>query len=612
MAITAPPASLDDAVLSHYRLVAPVMEANFGNIPIVWTTYSRRDPHAVATWHQQCFGHYSHLSAEHLQHLVSIGAQEFFSWFPIAEDPERCRFLRFLLEAPNVPKSMLVEAAHALRQELLSDGRESLPLLASGDGITLWVPVADGPDYTQARTYCHLIAARLIAKHPNLVSLAPNTHVDGCVHLHVSSNAVGRCSIMPYSIHHQGRHVAMPLEWDEVSEQNLHTPSIENFAARFAERGDLFGAQVAAIKALPLPAEPKESSIMAAGAGSSRNAKGDDIRAVIAVLSDGVPRTIQELQKEIAARKLIKAPSLNSLAAALISFIERLESKGRKPPIIQDFDKRYRLNQPPDNWPLQPWTEPTLSDEMQKVVDRLRATSKGDQPTAFEQAVCDALAALNFSAVHVGGKKAPDGYIDAPLGTLGYRVMIECKSGDADHPNIWEAAKFKDQYGAQYCMLVAPFVGDERFIREESQTHGVSTWSLGDLITALTYEFTPLELEACFAPGVAAYDVLTDLKWSRRHGQVKDLKIMAQIIQSSGWVTQRAALEAGSSKDAPLLTEDAAMLLVDQYLAAQNCKASCTREQVRLAFEYLTNPLVGVAVWTDATKTAIVVVSPPQ
>ena len=86
----------------------------------------------------------------------------------------------------------------------------------------------------------------------------------------------------------------------------------------------------------------------------------------------------------------------------------------------------------------------------------MHATGNGDDPTAYEVAVCDAFAALGFLSTHVGGKGAPDGYADAPLGTLGYRVMLECKSGTAAKvsPDVFEASKFKDGYNAQYCALV--------------------------------------------------------------------------------------------------------------------------------------------------------------
>ena len=105
-----------------------------------------------------------------------------------------------------------------------------------------------------------------------------------------------------------------------------------------------------------------------------------------------------------------------------------------------------------------------------------------------------------------------------------------------------------------------------------------------------------------------AADKLTDILWSRDPCQSKRVQITAQIVRSAGWTTQCAAAQAGSPADSPLLTEDAAMLLVDQELAGQGAHVNCTREEVRLAFEWLTNPLVGSATWTP-DKNAIVITS---
>ena len=76
---------------------------------------------------------------------------------------------------------------------------------------------------------------------------------------------------------------------------------------------------------------------------------------------------------------------------------------------------------------------------------------------------------------------------------------------------------------------------------------------------------------------------------------------------------RKAAAAQGKPQDAPRLTVDAAMLLVDQRLAQLNSRAVCTREEVQSAFEYLTNPRPGVAVWADAqVKDAVVIVRPPR
>ena len=48
------------------------------------------------------------------------------------------------------------------------------------------------------------------------------------------------------------------------------------------------------------------------------------------------------------------------------------------------------------------------------------------------------------------------------------------------------------------------------------------------------------------------------------------------------------------------------MLLVDQELAAQGAQVNCAREEVRLAFAWLTNPLVNIAVWSNDNSSIVI------
>ncbi|MGP6188570.1 MAG: hypothetical protein ACLPSH_00510 [Vulcanimicrobiaceae bacterium] len=63
--------------------------------------------------------------------------------------------------------------------------------------------------------------------------------------------------------------------------------------------------------------------------------------------------------------------------------------------------------------------------------------------------------------------------------------------------------------------------------------------------------------------------------------------------------------------EAPHLTVDAAMLLVDRALQGAGSSQGCTREEVESAFAHLADPLVASAVWLDPQRTAIVILSPP-
>ena len=93
---------------------------------------------------------------------------------------------------------------------------------------------------------------------------------------------------------------------------------------------------------------------------------------------------------------------------------------------------------------------------------------------------------FGFATVHVGGNDAPDGYADALLGELTYRVMLECKLSSADHIthsySVSEAAKYRDTYHAAFCALIAPTFNAELAFVSELRTHGVAAWTTDDLV----------------------------------------------------------------------------------------------------------------------------------
>jgi len=186
--------------------------------------------------------------------------------------------------------------------------------------------------------------------------------------------------------------------------------------------------------------------------------------------------------------------------------------------------------------------------------------------------------------------------------------MLECKTAKVDviRPHVYEAAKYREAFGAQYCTIIGPaFAKDEEF-DSELQTHQVSAWTVDDLAALLQMHANPYEMRDLFAPGVVS-DRIMDVAWRRGHGEAKRVHITAQIIAESGWQTQCAAAHGGSPANAPLLTEDAAMLMVDTALAAQGCHVNCSRDDVRAAFSWLTSPLVARAVWADEGHVAIAV-----
>ena len=339
--------------------------------------------------------------------------------------------------------------------------------------------------------------------------------------------------------------------------------------------------------------------------------RGHVITATIAVLADGLPRTAEEICAAALARGLVPAgTSRRYVYTALIEYIARAKGHDRKPLIVQDRDRRFRANHTPDPWPTPAdFALPAPSAASLAALERARATSLAKDPDAFERAVCALFETLGFVATHVGGNAAPDGFLDAPLGPLSYRALLECKTGQSNvivsQLNVAEAAKYREQYEADYCLLVGPGFAPRTTFASELQVHGVSAWTIDDLAAVVHAGFDPDRLRPLFVPGLAA-DIVEDAVWDAAHGEAKRIAAICEILESIAARQQRVALAAPAA-EAPHLDVDAAMLILDEHFAAGNSPARCTRADVEAAFAWLTHPRIRRARWTDAQHQSIIV-----
>jgi hypothetical protein len=338
--------------------------------------------------------------------------------------------------------------------------------------------------------------------------------------------------------------------------------------------------------------------------------------AALSILADGKPHSAAEIYAEGVKRGLFAHETVKRIYTALTQYIQRTLGRGLKPLFTQDDERRFHLNGPADDWPqidttgLPPLTLPTdVPAEAERTVEAFRRTAHTFDSEGFEIAVCEAFALFGFKPRHIGGNDAPDGYADALLGELGYRVMIECKLQGANRIThsyaAVEAAKYRDAYHAGYSALVAPsFDGQLAFV-SELQTHGVSAWTTDDIIRAATLRLDCYEMRDAFKAGYAA-SALDDIAVGRIHGPAKRLRAVASLIMDMGLAQQRMVDGLGDPATAPRITADLALFLIDDRLASTNSTHGATREEVDAAFDWLTSPYVGRAVWVDAAKSGIV------
>jgi hypothetical protein len=349
--------------------------------------------------------------------------------------------------------------------------------------------------------------------------------------------------------------------------------------------------------------------------------------AAMAILADGKPRSAEEILAEGQRRGLFDADQTRKhVYTALSQYVQRTLGRGGKPEIIEDAERRFRLNRPVDDWPdidttgLPPLAIPAaLPTSAAAVVAALQRAAAGSDPLAFELAVRDLIAVLGFAARHIGGNGAPDNIADALLGPLAYRVTVECKLGRDDSISqsdaVAETAKFREPYRADCCMLVAPSFDAEVTFVSELHTHGVSAWTVDDLVRAATLRLDCSQLRPLFAPGYAA-DALGDLAWARVHGPAKRLRVVASLLLEIALAQQKIAQRLSdpslvvslSNRDSvPLLTRDVALSLIDDRLAGAGSTRGVTRDEIDAAFIWLASPYVARAIWTDDTHIAIVV-----
>jgi Restriction endonuclease len=336
------------------------------------------------------------------------------------------------------------------------------------------------------------------------------------------------------------------------------------------------------------------------------------LSAVREILADGKPRTTEEIVADGRARGLLSQNrTLQDIAMAVHAYIGRKIIAGRKPFVVEDGNRHYRLNHPRDPWPdpQTPLPARRPSDAARAALELARRTSTGTDPSAFERAVCEVFSALGFVSTHLGGNPEPDGIIEAPLGPLGYRVVLECKSTPLNAtvglPNVEEPARYRKTHDAQAAALIGPAFGSEPTLISELHAHDVSAWTVDDLATAVEAAVNPLELRWAFTAGFAE-DALGDVLWERSHGIRKRIAVIAEMLQQIAAREQRIALTASPSI-AARLTVDSAMICVNESLARSGSEARCERADVLAAFDWMTQPLVGIAVWVEAARDAIVV-----
>ena len=249
------------AIIAHYERVAPLIVANFPNIPVTTSYYinglGTKPTFSGGTWAKPLPASiprtnvttpsgthtYPTCAENTILWLLHRGGVGIHSWTPSPNDPERVGVARILVRpVGNSAQPLLKEALLALRAVLIERGLDAIPLF-EGEEAALFIPIADAPAYDAVRTWLHGVVDTAIARHPTMLvheSRPHELHTAPRIECTVSSNAVGRFSRLPYAlVGDPDLPMVTPFAWTELETLTNGQITAANAATRLSI-GDLY------------------------------------------------------------------------------------------------------------------------------------------------------------------------------------------------------------------------------------------------------------------------------------------------------------------------------------------------------------------------------------
>jgi DNA primase len=610
------------ALVNHYQRVIPWLAPHAENTPLVvglypngldgdpayWASLHEPAPSAMPTIDVPAHGGgtMKYLAFHERAALWEIhrGAFELHSWTPQPGRPDRAQFARIVIKSTS-PNGLATVKAAALALRSTFNAHD-IELVAGVDpnGMTLWIPFTDGPEYVPMRQWLHGIADATIEANPEIFTRAHDLHR---VRVDLGSNAVGRWSAWPYSIRGDAALTMLtPITWSQLESAvpaSLHNPPpFDVFAAALAGVPDQRFAPLAA-------------HFFVLSEADVTHGHSHVVDALKQLMADGKAHAAEDLcAAGIAAKLLPPQTKPDYIINAVRGLIGREQLRGDHIDFVELADGRFRLNVPVEPFPSEHEAAPN-DPNGDALIKRLRDTAnrkiepgaddKGNFGAPFERAVADAFAWLGFIAERDGRHAAPDVVVTAPLGATAYTVAIECKSFDGAAPHVQyvsasEAARFRDQIGAQYAILIgAGFPGDKP-LDDELAAHSVALWSVEDLISlieiAALHPIAWPDLIPLFAAGRATQRI-ADFVFNARHGKRERARVILRTMLAESLAYQRSlsVSDVQVERTDAHLTLDALALLVNQRLERDGDLARASADDIREALAFAESPLIDAA-----------------
>jgi bifunctional non-homologous end joining protein LigD len=204
-------------------------------------------------------GSLTQVLAQNAATLVYLAGQNVITphvWLSRADRPrEPDRVTIDFDPSPGARFADIRAAARAAGERLRDDGLVAFAMVTGSRGIHVVCPIRRGPGFGDAHSYARAVADAMVEDDPRHLTLEWK-RADRGKRIFVDVNRINYAqhAVAPYAVRAKpGAPVAMPIEWDELSDANLKPDrwTIRNATDRLESEGDAWKGMARRARALP-------------------------------------------------------------------------------------------------------------------------------------------------------------------------------------------------------------------------------------------------------------------------------------------------------------------------------------------------------------------------
>lgn len=191
--------------------------------------------------------------------LVFLAAQNVITphvWLSRIDQPRKPdRLIVDFDPSPGVSFATIRAAAREAGARLRDDGLVPYAMVTGSRGIHVVCPLRRGPEFGDVHGYARALAEAMVADDPKWLTLEWKRSDRGArIFVDVNRIAYAQHAVAPYGVRARPRApVAMPIEWDELSDRGLKPDrwTVRNAADRLASQGDAWKGMGRRARGLP-------------------------------------------------------------------------------------------------------------------------------------------------------------------------------------------------------------------------------------------------------------------------------------------------------------------------------------------------------------------------